>query len=194
MPSATPRYVPARMTWLTALVAWPDPTGPMWVMELPIAASTGRARSTSASEPPTMIVSVPFWAPSEPPETGASTSATPRSARRSASSRVADGEIVEQSMTRPPCGAPAATPSSPNRTSVTSGVSETQMTTTSDSAASVRGSGDSSAPSETGSPARPGVRFQTRTSKPARQRLAAIAAPIVPMPQKPTRVGAVPFI
>ena len=47
MPSATPRYVPARMTWLTALTAWPAPIGPTWVMVLPIAASTGRARSTS---------------------------------------------------------------------------------------------------------------------------------------------------
>ena len=74
----------------------------MWVIELPIAARTGRARSTSPSVPPTMIVSVPFWAPSDPPDTGASTSPTPCVPRRSANSRVAAGEIVEQSMTRLP--------------------------------------------------------------------------------------------
>ena len=36
---------------------------------------------------------------------------------------------------------------------------------------------------------RPGVRFQTVSSKPALRRLAAIAAPIVPSPQNPTRSG-----
>ena len=60
-------------TWLTSLQVWPAPTGPTCVIVRPIASSTGRARSTSASAPPTMIDSVPFFAPSEPPETGAST-------------------------------------------------------------------------------------------------------------------------
>ena len=40
---------PARMTWLTALTAWPAPIGPTWVIVLPIASRTGRARSTSAA-------------------------------------------------------------------------------------------------------------------------------------------------
>ena len=61
------------MTWLTALTAWPAPIGPTWVIVRPIAVRTGRARSTSASSPPTKIVSVAFRAPSLPPETGAST-------------------------------------------------------------------------------------------------------------------------
>ena len=61
------------MTWLTALTAWPAPIGPTWVIVRPIAARTGRARSTSAASPPTKIVRVAFRAPSLPPETGAST-------------------------------------------------------------------------------------------------------------------------
>ena len=43
------------------------------------------------------------------------------------------------------------------------------------------------APSATRSAARPGVRFQAVTSNPARRRLAAIAAPIVPSPTNPIR-------
>ena len=73
MPSATPTYVPARMTWLTALTACPEPTGPTWVIVEPMTARIGRARSTSAGAPPAKIVRVAFWAPSEPPDTGAST-------------------------------------------------------------------------------------------------------------------------
>jgi len=38
---------------------------------------------------------------------------------------VADGEIVDMSMTRAPSAAPSATPFGPNRTASTSGVSET---------------------------------------------------------------------
>ena len=66
-------------------------------------------------------------------------------------------------------------------------MSETQTTTTSDVGASSRGVAASVAPSDSGSSALPGVRFQTVSGKPARARFAAIAAPIVPMPQKPTR-------
>jgi len=43
-------------------------------------------------------------------------------------------------------------------------------------------------PSSASSGARPGVRFQAVTGKPARARLAAIAAPIVPRPMKATGV------
>ena len=48
-------------TWLTSLQVWPAPTGPTWVIVRPIASRTGRARSTSASDPPTMIDRVPFF-------------------------------------------------------------------------------------------------------------------------------------
>ena len=101
---------------------------------------TGRARSTSAASPPTKIVSVAFRAPSLPPETGASTIGRSCSASRAAKSQLPDGAIVEQSMMRVPGRAPPTTPSWPNRTASTSGVSETQMTTISASATASAGS------------------------------------------------------
>ena len=108
-------------------------------MVRPIAVRTGRARSTSAASPPTKIVSVAFLAPSLPPETGASTIARSRSARRSAKSQLPDGAMVEQSTMSVPGRAPSATPSGPNRTASTSGVSETQMTTMPASATAAAG-------------------------------------------------------
>ena len=45
----------------------------------------------------------------------------------------------------------------------------------------------SSTPRSASSAARPGVRFQAVTVNPARARLAAIAAPIVPRPRNATR-------
>ena len=94
------------MTWLTALTAWPAPIGPTWVIVLPSAARTGRARSTSSASPPTKIVRVAFRAPSLPPETGASTIDRPCSFSRAAKSQLPDGAIVEQSMMRVPARAP----------------------------------------------------------------------------------------
>ena len=175
------------MTWLTALTAWPAPIGPTWVMVLPIAARTGRARSTSADSPPTKIVSVAFLAPSLPPETGASTMDRPCSLRRAAKSQLPEGAIVEQSTISVPARAPPATPSWPNRTASTSGVSDTQMTTISAVAAAAAGFGAVSTPRSSSAGARPGVRFHAITWKPPRARLAAIAAPIVPSPRKATR-------
>ena len=177
-------------TWLTALTAWPLPAGPKWVIVLPIAASTGRARSTSAGSPPTKIVRVACLAPSEPPETGASTKPMPRVARGgAANAAVAAGRdrgAVDDEAAA--ARGPSATPSAPNRTASTSGVSETQHTTTSDARGRRRpASRPRARPARRASAARPGVRFQTVTSNPARRRFAAIAAPIVPSPTNPIR-------
>ncbi len=100
---------------------------------------------------------------------------------------VAAGEIVEQSMTRPPAASPSPTPPGPRMTASTSGVSETHTTTTSEARATSAGEPASEPPSATRSAARPGVRFHAVTSNPARRRLAAIAAPIVPSPTNPIR-------
>ena len=127
------------------------------------ASRTGRARSTSASSPPTKIVSVAFLAPSLPPETGASTIDRPRSLSRAAKSQLPDGAIVEQSTMRVPARAPPTTPSGPNRTASTSGVSETQITTISASATAAAGVSAISTPRSASSGARPGVRFQPVT-------------------------------
>ena len=155
-------------------------------MVVPMAARTGRARSTSAASPPTMIVSVPFAAPSEPPETGASTMRTSRSARCWASSLARTGLIVEQSISIDPGRRPSASPCSPKTTASTSGESRTHVTTMSLVVARSLGLAASVAPSSTSGPVRPGVRFHTVSGKPARARLAAMAAPIVPKPAKPT--------
>ena len=95
-------------------------------------------------------------------------------------------------MTSVPGRAPATTPSGPNRTASTSGVSETQMTTMSASATAAA-AGDTARPMPcvAESRARSAVRFQPVTLKPARARFAAIAAPIVPSPRKATRVASV---
>src|SRR3989304_4811881 len=118
----------------------------MCVIVVPIAARIGRARATSPASPPTMIERVPCCAPPDPPDTGASTKRTPRSLRRWPKARLAAGLIVEQSITSSSFRAPAATPSGPNRISSTSGVSRTQMTTTSLAAARRAGLGTSAAP------------------------------------------------
>ena len=88
----------------------------MCVIFEPIASSTGRTRSTSAASPPHMIVRVPFSAPSEPPETGASTSAIRFSASRAPKPFVACAEIVDMSTTTVPALAVVATPSAPKST------------------------------------------------------------------------------
>ena len=59
-----------------------------------------------------MIVSVPSSAPRTPPETGASSSSTPRAAARSASARVRSGSDEPMSISVAPAGIRSSTPSS----------------------------------------------------------------------------------
>ena len=92
------------------------------------------------------------------------------------------------SMTSVPAFAPSATPPTPNRTASTSGVSDTIVITTSLAAATAAGLSRTRTPSSSIPAARPGVRFQALTSKPARAAFAAIAPPIVPRPTNPTRI------
>jgi hypothetical protein len=89
--------VPATSNWLAAFTVCPAPAGPTRTMVLPIAASSGRARSTSASAPPAMIDRVPSTAPASPPLTGASTTARPCPEPSAASRTATSGRIVEQS-------------------------------------------------------------------------------------------------
>ncbi len=60
------------MIWFATLAVWPSPFGPTWVMVLPIASKIGFAFANASGLPPTMIVSAAFFAPTSPPETGAS--------------------------------------------------------------------------------------------------------------------------
>ena len=118
-------------TWLTALPAWPAPGPPRCVIDRQNASSAGRAIATCASSPPTNAVSWPLRAPSEPPETGASTAPAPRSASAAATRRDVSGAIVEQSSTTAPRSMPSAMPSAPSTMASTSGESETHRHTSS---------------------------------------------------------------
>ncbi len=55
----------------------------------------GRVLFTDSFDPPAITASVPLTAPSEPPDTGASTQSTPSDRACDAKSAVATGEIVE---------------------------------------------------------------------------------------------------
>ena len=67
-----------------------------------IGSSTGRARSTASSSPPTMNASVPAVAPLTPPDTGASSWAKPCSAACALMARASSTEMVEVSMNSAP--------------------------------------------------------------------------------------------
>ena len=69
----------------------------MYATLLPMASKTGLSFVNTAWSPPTMTTSVPLWAPHTPPETGASSTATPRSANRAWMARIMVGEPVERS-------------------------------------------------------------------------------------------------
>ena len=154
-------------------------------------APAGRARRPSAS-PPTKIVSVAFWAPSLPPETGASIIAMSCSRRRAAKPQLPDGAMVEQSMTSVPgtgAGDDAVRPEQ-------DGLDVRRVRDADDDdvrLARRRPAGETARtmPRSAESRARSAVRFQPVTLNPARARFAAIAAPIVPSPRKATRVGSV---
>ena len=75
-------------------------------------ASSGLAASKCLASPPTMKVRVPASAPPVPPETGASSIASPLASASNATSRAVSGSMVEQSMRSVPALACARTPDS----------------------------------------------------------------------------------
>src|SRR6185437_6334943 len=189
--SETASMMPAHMIWFVALAAWPAPVGPKCVTVLPIAASSGRARSKASSLPPAMIAKVASRAPSVPPLTGQSRKSAERGAISSAALRAVSEPTVEQSMTSAPersLGASAPT------TCSTSSSAETQITTASTlpaSSASVSGAWHPNSPASAA--AFSWERFQTAPSRPARWRLRAMCIPIAPRPTNPTRILAAPY-
>src|SRR5574343_1326943 len=109
-PLSTPRAIaslvpairmPSSML-LQILAVWPAPTLPAWKMLAPIFSSRGRARSSWASLPPTMKVSVPAMAPPVPPETGASMKSMPAASAALATFWLVAAAIVELSITSVP--------------------------------------------------------------------------------------------
>lgn len=99
--SATAPMVMPTIIWLAILVSWPVPCGPTCVAR-PNAWNTGAARSKSTGLPPTMMTSVPFSAPTVPPDTGASRQAIPSSPSRAAWSlvRLDRGHVDEEAARR----------------------------------------------------------------------------------------------
>ena len=63
--------------WLTILVCCPAPGPPWWTIVLPMHSNTGCTASTTSLSPPIMIDSAAFFAPTSPPDTGASSACTP---------------------------------------------------------------------------------------------------------------------
>ncbi len=125
---------------------WPEPTGPVWTIFCAKVASTGRARSKSASLPPAMTSSVPASASLGVRDSGASTSAIPLADSSVASRIVDDGSEVEQSQIR--IGRPAlASPFGPCTMASTCALPVTQRMTMSQRSASSRAEPASSAPS-----------------------------------------------
>ena len=83
--------------------------------------SSGRTASTTSASPPTMIDRAAFFAPTSPPETGASRLPTPLALRRLvdlAGQRRLAGGHVHQHRARPCC--PPGAPCGPRKTSRTS--------------------------------------------------------------------------
>src|SRR5919197_1849598 len=159
-------------------------------MSSPIASKRGRARSKSAASPPAMIVSVPSSARGAEPVTGASTSDSPRSARRAPIARDCDGEIVDMSTQSVPGAARSAAPSSPRSIASTWSPSTTIVMTTSAAAAASAGVPATAAPcSAAKASALARVRLKTVSSCPARLTFAAIREPMIPKPMKPTRMA-----
>ena len=176
------------MTWLTALTAWPAPIGPTWVMVRPRAWSTGRARSTSASAPPTKMVRVALRAPSLPPETGRvdhGQAALAESRREVPAAGRGDGRAVDDERAGPSAVDDAVVPEQ-DRLDVRR-IRHAQD----DDVAAAGGVGRAGRGLD--ARARPAlalgrrVQFQTTSGNPARARLAAMADPIVPRPRKATR-------
>lgn len=137
---------------------------------LPMAWSTGRALSTAAASPPTMMVSVAFSAPTVPPDTGASSHETWRAVADAARAMVALGLMVDVSTTTHPG---RAWGNSAAATASTSGVSVTHSTTTSFLATC------SSVPllhalAAANASALPAVRVLTMTANPALTKLRAM--------------------
>ena len=108
--SAVPAIWMASSMLLQILAVWPAPAVPAWKTLAPMMSKNGRARSKASASPPTMKVRVPFWAPAVPPDTGASSMATPFSAAAAATRWAVPGSMVLQSMTKAPLGKRSNTP------------------------------------------------------------------------------------
>ncbi len=70
--SPTASMLSATMIWFATLQVWPSPLPPTSVTFLPMRSKSGFTFWNAASGPPTMMVRVAAFAPTSPPDTGAS--------------------------------------------------------------------------------------------------------------------------
>jgi hypothetical protein len=166
-------------------MVWPVPVGPVSTTRPAKQSITGRARATSASEPPTITSSVPSSASLGVRDSGASISVMPFSLSCAASRIVTEGSEVEQSTII--SGLPAeASPSGPLMIASTSGLPVTQIMTMSLPSASALALLASVAPFDCRLST--GVRLRwprTVRGKPFWTMFLAIPCPISPRPTKP---------
>jgi len=141
--------------------------------------------SKSTASPPTMIVNVPLRAPTSPPETGASSMPHSISVSLSATCSVASGLMVVISTTSEPGCKPSASPSFPNSTCSTSGVSLSIVMMSSQRSASSGREFATSAPAFRNGCVFSLVRFQTHRSNPSFNKLSDIDFPMMPSPANP---------
>ena len=182
--SPTASIVSATMIWLATLVIWPSPLPPTSVMFLPILSNNGFTFAKAASLPPTMMVRLAALAPTSPPDTGASRYSQPSALIRLAKSFVATGEIELMSTTILPAVRADATPSLPNRTSSTCGVSGTMMKMMSACDATSAPFRHTRAPASTRADG-VGPTVLVNSVWPSLMRCPAIGAPMMPRPMNP---------
>jgi hypothetical protein len=157
-----------------------------------MAAKAGRARSRSAAAPPTMMLSEPSMARLTPPDTGASSSATPEAARSRASFWVSTGLDELMSSTSAPAARPSRAASRPSisawRTTLPSGSMVINA-----SAPWAAALADAVAKAEGWAPTKSDTAFcetsNRRSLKPAPTRRAVIGRPIMPRPMKAMVAG-----
>ena len=159
---------------------------------LPMAPNTGRTRSRSAAAPPTMMLSEPSTARFTPPETGASSSATPRAARSRASFWVSTGLDELMSMTRAPASRPSKAASRPSSTACRTILPSGSMVMRA-AAPLAAALADAVASAAGWAPTKSETAFCERSKtcslKPASTRRLAIGRPIMPRPMKAMVAG-----
>ncbi|MNT38711.1 hypothetical protein D3C72_1749180 [compost metagenome] len=188
MASTPIRKPPADTRLFSAFMACALPTSPTGVMDVPMADSAGRTRSSVAAGPPNMMDSSPVRARGTPPDTGASTICPPASATAWASRWVWAGTPELISTTTLPARRPASTPSAPLSTCSTMPLVGSMVTMMSLCAASAAQVAAACPPTSCANlSAWPGTASNTVTAKPACTSRAAIGQPMLPMPISPTR-------
>src|SRR3982075_1781845 len=169
----------ARIMLLQISAASPPPAPPQCTIFLPIFSSTGFAAAMALSSPPHMKVSVAPLAPPVPPDTGASTEATPCFAAIACACFALSTSMVEQSI----INAPFATAGNISvQTETTCLPAGSIVITTSAAFTAAAALSAMAAPSAFAWLREASTRSKPVTLSPALTRLAAIGPPMLPRP------------